>query len=325
MTSPRSKIPGTPWWCVEDLETVKKAVEHHTRSIEQLEMSLTGYQKQHQDLCSSVHSRYASLEAFCEQLSSNVQNLLLSDTQQQFRPEQTAHFDHLFAQVNQERVRETTEINERLERLESKLDQSLSIAASAVAKTHSEDVAVPLDGTLTMLVDIKGSLEQTHQAIAAACTQVQSKTAIATTSIMASSFQSEAVPPACTAASQHERTKLSLVATPRVQRRRASVGERSREPTRGSSFSASPCLAQATGAVSDGRKRLSRQALLTQPVRQTLRSTGRTQSLSKGHSVAALRRLSDSPRIYSGRSGKPCPGEFSSLSNDPELFLSGDS
>jgi len=296
MTSPHSQLPGTPWWCVEDLENVKKAVEHNHRSIEQLNASFTGFHLQHQHWYSSVHNRCASLEALCEQLSGSVRNLLVAGTPQQLCQEQSARIDQMFAQAHQELVRETAEFNERLEQLQTKLDQSLSMAAGAVATTDAEDATGALDGTLAMLVNIKESLEQTHQAIAANCTEAQSKETTATTSTMASSFQPATVMPVSPAKGQHERTKSSLLATPKVQRR-ASAGERRRESSCASSGGTSPCLTRATTPL---RKKPTRQALHTQPVRQAVRNTG-TQSLVKGHSVAALRNLNDSPRIRPGR------------------------
>jgi len=285
--SPRSKIPGTSWWCVEDLESIKKAVEHNSRSIEQLEASLTGFHKQHQHWCSSVHNRCASLEAVSEQLSGNVRNLLLSDPSQQ-----TDLIEQLFAQSHQERVRETAEFNKRLERFQSKLDQSLSLAAGVVATTDTQDATAALDGTLAMLVDIKESLEQTHQAIAAVCTETQSKEATATTSTMATGFQSATAALVSPAASQPERMKPSPRSTLRVQRR-ASAGGSRRESSCGSSRGTSPCLTRATTPL---RKQPTRQSILSQPVRQAVQNIG-----TQGHSTAALRSLNDSPRICSGR------------------------
>jgi len=313
MPSPRSKIPGTPWWCVEDLESVKKAVEQNNRSIVKLETSFTGFQKQYQHWCSSVHSRCTSLEAICEQLTGSTQSLLQSGTQQQLHEEQTARIDQLFEQLRQEHNRDAVEFNERLERLESKLDQSLSVAAGTVAATHAENSAEALDGTLAMLANIKGSLEQTHQAIAASCTDLQSREAVATTSTVATCFQTPTVMPVCQTATQHERTKPSPLPTPRQSspvsprpspsvtpraQRRASTGARPKE----SSYGSGPT--RPMDAVTPLKKRPSRQpscqGFLTQPVRQLGRNTG-TQSLGKGHSVASLRSLNDSPRIHSGR------------------------
>jgi len=311
--SPRAKITGTPWRFVDDLESVKKAVKQNNRSIEKLETSFTGFQKQHQHWGSSVHSRCASLEALLEQLTSSTQSLLQSGTQQQLREEQTAPIDQLFEQLRQEHNRDADEFNGRLERLESKLDQSLSVAADTVAATHAENTAEALDGTLAMLADIKGSLEQTHQAIAASCTDLQSREAIATSSTVASCFQSPTVMPVCQAVSQHERTKPFPLATPRQSppmsprpspsvtprpQRRASAGARPKGPSRGS------CPTRPMDAVTPMKNQLSRQpscqAFLTQHVRQAVRNTG-SQSLGKGHSVASSRSLNESPRIHSGR------------------------
>jgi len=278
MPTPRSKIPGTPWWCVQDLENVKKTVDKNNRSIEQLEASFMGFQKQHQDWCSSVHNRCASLEALCEQLSGSVQNLLLSSNQQH----QKARIDQLFEQSHQEHVRQTAEFNERLERFESKLDRSLSKATSAAATTDAGEAADALDGTLATLVNIKGSLQETHQAIADVCTEVRGREDIVTTSTMATGFQSATVPPGSPEASQHKRTKPSASATPRAQKR-ASAGAECRESSSGSNGGIAPSLNRATGTATPLKKRPARQAFLTQPMRQAVRSP-RTQSFGRGHS-----------------------------------------
>jgi len=343
MPSPRSKIPGTPWWCVEDLESVKKAVEQNNRSIEKLETSFTGFQKQYQHWCSSVHSRCASLEAVCEQLTGssqcllqpgNSQCLLQSGAQQPLREEQTARIDQLFEQLHQEHNRDAVEFNERLERLESKLDQSLSVAAGTVATTHAENTAEALDGTLAMLANIKGSLEQTHQAIAASCTDLQSREAIATTSTASTSFQTPTVIPACQTASQHERTKPSPLAPPRQSRpvsprpyspsvtpkaqRRASAGAHPKESSYGS------CPTRPMDAVTPLKKRPSRQpscqSFPTQPMRQLGRNTGR-QSLGKIHSVASLQsqRFAKDPLGPLGESPALASG-----GNDPRSCMPGD-
>jgi len=279
MPAPRSKIPGTPWWCVEDLESLKKAVELNNRSIEKLDTSFIGFQKQHKDWCSSLHKRCASLEALCEQLSGSVQNLLLAGNQQQLRQEHTTRIDQLFEQVHQERVGETAAFNERLQRLESKLDKIFSAADVAVTTTKSEDAAEAIDGTLAMLVNIKGSLEQTHQAIAAVCTEKQSKPE-----------------PRSVVTPRSE-------ASPRTQRR-ASAGERRGDSPhaspRGSSGGTSPCCTRATDAVTPLRKRPPRQAPATQPLRQAVRNTG-IQGLGRGQSAATLRNSNDSPRRRSDR------------------------
>jgi hypothetical protein len=297
--SPRSitKIHGaTPWRCVDDLEGVKKAVEQNTRSIEKLEASFTGFQKQHQDGHSAVHRRCSLLEALCEELSGHVQFLLESGTQQHLQ-EQTVRIDQLFV-GHEECVRDTAVFNkrlqqlesqldpERLERLESQLEQSLSMAADAVPTTDAEDAGKALDGTLAMLANIAGSLEQTHQAIAAACLEGQIK---------------EAVTPVCQAASRHERTKPSPPATPRLQRR-AAVRERHRDSSCCSSGFISPCRTRPSEAVTPKavtplRKRPSTKAFPTQPVLQAVR---------KGYSVAASESHTDSPRMHSSHSG-PVP------------------
>jgi hypothetical protein len=157
-----------------------------------------------------------------------------------------------------EQVHQTArQLTERLERLESKLHLSLSMAANAVATQIPEDTAEALDGTMAMLVNLKGSIEQTHQAVAAASTEAQSKEV----------------------AGPHERRRTSPRASPRTQRR-ASTGERKTESSRA--------------------KRPSRPGFLSQPVRQAVQNT-EPQSPSKGHSVAALRSVSDSPTLHSGR------------------------
>jgi hypothetical protein len=177
---PKIRIVDTPWWCVEDCDKVKKAVKQHNQSIVKLDASFTGFQKQHRDSCSSVQTRWASMEAHCEQLSVNVQEY--SDSLQQLCQEQTLQLDQLqlFDQVREERDRESAEfaeLNGRLERLESKLDQSLSMAVNAETADDAEVTAkdVTLEGTLAMLVDLQGSLEKTQQAIVSACTESQSK------------------------------------------------------------------------------------------------------------------------------------------------------
>lgn len=296
MPSPRPKVPGTPWWCVQDLENVKKTVEKNNRSIEQLEISFTGFQKQHQDWCSSVHNRCTSLEALCEQLSGSVQNLLRSSNQQHLRQEHSARIDQLFEQVHQERVKETIEFKERLERLEIKADQSLAVAGTAVAATDAEEAAEALDGTLAMLVDVKGSLKETQQAIAAACMEA-GREAVATTSTMATGFQSAIVTPASPTVAQHDRAKSPLFATPREQRR-ASPDARCRESSSSSLYST-----RATDAGTRLKKRPSRQAFLTHPMRQAVRNSG-TQSSGQTNSVATLRNLNDSPRIPPAHSSR---------------------
>lgn len=302
MQTPRSKYPGTPSWCSEDLESVKKAVEENNRSIEQLIASFSGFQKQQQHWCSTVHNRCASLEALCEQLSGSVRTLLLSGAPQQLHKDKTAQS----ARVLQECVRETADFSDRrLKLLESKLDRCLS--AGAVATQDAEGAVRAADGTMDTLFSFKASVEQTQQAIAAACTKVQCKEASLMTSPVAKVFQSEVtvspvspaarqhsrtkptspvatgllpenVTPGAQAPSQHARKKPSPPATPRVQRL-ASVGERRRANSCESGRDASACLAQATGAVTP--------CLLLPP--QPARPVWNTKlHLGKGHSVASL-------------------------------------
>jgi len=247
MPSPRSKIPGTPWWCVEDLESVKKAVEQNNRSIEKLDASVITFQKQHQDSYSSLHARCASLEAHYEQLSVSVQKVVRLSPVQKLHQEQTFQLDQMqsFEQTRQERDSDITEFNERLERLESKLDQSLSAAVDADTasdtKVQTKDAAAALEGTLAMLFNVQGSLEQTHQAIAAACTKGQRKELVAKTAVMAAAPCKEPIAnTSVMAMSQDERTR----STPSVQRC-VSLSGSQRDSSRGLTGGTSACLIRA--------------------------------------------------------------------------------